>query len=236
MLTALLAFDERRPTWSVPQLASELGVPQSTMYRYVAQLRDVGLLDAIGGGEYRLSERVVGMARSVEGARAELVRVARPHLVALRDEIGETVLVCRRGGAFVYCVDRVESQRPVRLQFDPGQAMPVHAGSSARVLLAATPRHERDALVAGITDPLPEERRALLTPDALDDVLNEGWTQSFEEVDDGIWGVAAAIRAGGAVVASVGTAGPIFRLDEAARDDVISAVRRTASKISAELR
>jgi DNA-binding IclR family transcriptional regulator len=236
MLATLLAFDERRPTWSVPQLATELAVPQSTMYRYIAQLRDVGLLDAVGGGEYRLSERVVGMARSVEGARAELVRVARPHLVALRDEIGETVLVCRRGGAFVYCVDRVESQRPVRLQFDPGQAMPVHAGASARVLLAATPRHERDALVAAVIDSLPAERRALLATEALDAVLAVGWTQSFEEVDEGIWGVAAAIRANGQVVASVGTAGPMYRLDEARRDDVIAAVQRAAERISTELR
>src|SRR6476620_6862413 len=56
LLHALLAFDEHHPSWTVPGLASHLGVPQSTMYRYIALLREVGLVDSAGGGEYRLTE------------------------------------------------------------------------------------------------------------------------------------------------------------------------------------
>ena len=235
LLHALLAFDESHPMWTVPGLATHLGVPQSTMYRYVALLREVGLIDAAGGGEYRLTERVVGLSRGVVSTRASLIEVARPHMVALRDDIDETVLVARRGGAFAYCIDRVESRHPVRLQFDPGQAMAIHAGSSSRVLLANMPRGERDALIADLVDSLPEDRRALITADALDGVRRAGWTESFEEVDDGIWGVAAAITVRGDVVASLGTAGPMFRLDEARRTDIIAKIRRTALQISVDL-
>ena len=78
------------------------------------------------------------------------------------------------------------------------------------------PRGERDALVADVLPRLPEERRVLLAPQALDNVRRAGWTESFEEVDEGIWGVAAAITSRGDVVASVGTAGPMFRLDDQA--------------------
>src|SRR6476659_8751916 len=168
LLHALLAFDEHHPSWTVPGLAAHLGVPQSTMYRYVALLREVGLVDSAGSGEYRLTERVVGLSRGVASARATLVEVARPHIGALRDDIDETVLISRRGGAFAYCVDRVESGHPVRLQFDPGQAMAIYSGSAARVLLASMPRGERDGLVGDVVNRLPEERRNLLSPQALD--------------------------------------------------------------------
>jgi len=235
LLHALLAFDEHHPSWTVPGLASHLGVPQSTMYRYIALLREVGLVDSAGGGEYRLTERIVGLSRGVASARATLVEVARPYITSLRDDIDETVLISRRGGAFAYCVDRAESRHPVRLQFDPGQAMAIHAGSAARVLLASMPRGERDGLVADIVNRLPDERRALLSPQALDNVRRAGWTESFEEVDEGIWGVAAAITSRGEVIASVGTAGPMFRLDERRRGEIISKVRSAASRISADL-
>jgi DNA-binding IclR family transcriptional regulator len=235
LLHALLAFDEAHPSWTVPALASHLGVPQSTMYRYVSLMREVGLVDAAGGAEYRLTERVVGLARGVAAARTTLVEIARPHLLALRDDIDETVLISRRGGAFAYCVDRIESGHPVRLQFDPGQAMPIHAGSAARVLLASVPRSERDSLVAEVIGTLPPERRERLTPRALDEVRDAGWTESFEEVDDGIWGVAAALTLRGEVIASLGTAGPMFRLDAARRADITAKVRQTAGRITVDL-
>ena len=58
---------------------------------------------------------------------------------------------------------------------------------------------------------------------------------AFEEVDEGIWGVAAAVIARGEVVASVGTAGPMYRLAEDRRADIAAKVRATAQAISADL-
>jgi DNA-binding IclR family transcriptional regulator len=113
--------------------------------------------------------------------------------------------------------------------------MAIHAGSASRVLLAAMPRAERDALVADLAPALSMRQRETLTPAALDAVRAAGWTESFEEVDEGIWGVAAAVRSHGDVVASLGTAGPMYRLDDSRRADVIARLRTTASRISADL-
>lgn len=145
------------------------------------------------------------------------------------------MLVARRGGTAAYCVERVESQRPVRLQFDPGQAMDLHAGSLSRVLLSAVPPAERRRYVEGVRPQLPPERLSLLTAEALDATLAAGWTQSFEEVDEGIWGCAAAVRVGDDVVAALGTAAPVFRTDQARRDEIIALVRAAADEIAAAL-
>jgi DNA-binding IclR family transcriptional regulator len=235
LLAVLMAFSEARPVRSVPELAAEAGVPTSSAYRYVAVLREVGLLDSAGGGGYRLTDRIVTLARAAEAARASLVDVAHPYLEALRDEVDETVVLVRRGGRAVYCIDRAESTRPVRLQFDVGQAMPAHSGSSSRVLLASAPRSERDAYVAEVLDGLPANRKALLAEHALDAVAAAGWTESFEEVDDGIWGVAAAVKRESDVVAALGVAGPIYRIDASRRARICEATRHAAAQISAAL-
>ncbi|WP_110241862.1 IclR family transcriptional regulator [Nocardioides gilvus] len=235
LLNTLLLFTEEQPTWSVAELAAELGLSTTSTYRYVGLLREVGLLDSAPHNTYRVTDLVFGLSRACEAAQAPLAEVALPEMTRLRDEIGETVLIARRGGTSAYCVDRVESQRPVRLQFDRGQAMDLHAGSLSRILLSAMPIAERRRYVDSISPGLSPERLQLLTPAALDVTRAEGWTQSFEEVDEGIWGCAAAIRVGDSVVAAIGTAAPVFRTDDALRATIIEKVRTVGQRISAAL-
>lgn len=235
LLNTLLLFTEDQPTWSVGDLAAELSLSTTTTYRYVGLLREVGLLDHGPHNTYRVTDRAFGLSRACEAAQAPLTEIALPVMTRLRDDIGETVLVARRGGTAAYCVDRVESMRPVRLQFDRGQAMDLHAGSLSRILLSAMPTAERSRYVDSISDGLSPEHLETLTPEALARTHAEGWTESFEEVDEGIWGCAAAIRIGDSVVAAIGTAAPVFRTDAAARATIIEKVRDAGQRISASL-
>lgn len=232
LLSTLLCFTETRPTWTVAELAKEMELSVTSTYRYVGLLREVGLLDGAANNAYRVTDLVLGLGRACEAARAPLAEIALPIMTEVRDQIDETVLVARRGGAFAYCVDRVESRRPVRLQFDQGQAMSLHAGSMARVLLAAMNRTERAGYLGPVLPTLPAASAALLSDDALDRTHADGWTESFEEIDEGIWGTAAAIVSNGSVIASIGTAAPIFRSDQGRRDTMIRLMREAAADIS----
>jgi DNA-binding IclR family transcriptional regulator len=205
------------------------------MYRYASLLRETGLIEPIGDSRYRLTDAVVGLAAAADAGRTSLIDAAAGQLAELRDAFDETVLVARRGGTNAYCIAREESSHPVRLQFAVGQAMPLHSGSVARILLAAMPERERTSYRNHHLSSLSSGQQALLSETALARVRTDGWTQSREEVDAGIWGCAAAITQRGQVVAALGTAGPLFRLDEERRKRIIDLVRRSASRISAEL-
>lgn len=235
LLSALLCFSEARPTWSVAELAAELDLSTTSTYRYVALLREVGLLDSAANNTYRVTDLVFGLAKACEAAQAPLAEIALPIMTRVRDAIDETVLIARRGGAAAYCVDRVECRRPVRLQFDKGQAMSLHAGALSRILLSSMTYAERDRYLAPILPDLSDAHAALLTDAALDETLNAGWTESFEEIDEGIWGCAAAIRLGDTVVATIGTAAPIFRSDKRRRARMAEQIRDAAAEISAAL-
>lgn len=235
-LHILMCFSPDRPVWTVAQLSRELGIPLASTYRHLALLREVGLVGtAADKSRYRLTDRVGALARAARAGHLSLLNVALPVLTRVRDQIDETVLVAARSGDEVFCVERVESRRPVPLQFESGQPMSLHRGALARVLLAAMPGDERADYLRRFSADISADRAAALTPGALDAVRALGYTESFEEIDAGIWGVAAAVVQDRSVLVSLGTAAPVHRADAARRARIVELVVCAAHEIGAAL-
>jgi DNA-binding IclR family transcriptional regulator len=232
MLRVLQAFTEHRHTRSVADLATELALPTSTVYRFLSVLREAGLVEDARRGQYRLSGLVIGLGRAAHAAGERLLEIARPVVESVCDASGETTLLITRVRTSAICLDRVESPHPVRLQFDIGQRMSLHRGSASRVLLASMPARERRAYLDTVQP--GQDERALLDADVAA-VDREGWLQSFGEVDEGIWGVAAAIREEGRIGAALGLAGPLYRLQEPERERGIQLVVEGARKITEDI-
>jgi len=231
MLRILTAFDETRHTLSVAELAAVAEIPVSSAYRYLSVLRDERLVEEAEKGHYRLSIRVVAMARAANASMKGIVDVARPVLESVVEATGETTLLIRRLGTSAVCVDRVESVHPVRLQFNRGHLMSLHRGSAARVLLSVLPTAEREAYFRAASVP----RSDALSEVALDRVRDAGWAESFEEVDEGIWGVSAVVEQSGEASAAIGLAAPLFRMGESERKRAITLVRHAALSVTALL-
>lgn len=235
LLQVLFAFTESHPVWTVAELAESLDVPQSMVYRFLALLREQGLIDSAGGKSYRLTDRVLSLADALTAGRPPIGDIALPIMTELRDEFDETVLLSRRGGMYSYCMERVESQQPVRLQFERGAAMSLHRGSMARVLLAAMTPGERASYFSQVANEFPEGRPPQLQDPALSAVAEAGFTESYGEIDDGIWGVAAAVTVEGEVVASLGLAAPLFRTTPEKRQRITDAIVEAAHRVSSML-
>lgn len=232
LLAVLLCFSGNRPIWKVAEIADELGLTPSSAYRYVGLLRETGLLEPVDGNAYRVTDKVIALAEASESGRSSLIDLALPIMTTLRDEIGETVLIARRSGESAFCVERVESRRSVRLQFERGQAMALHAGSMPRLLLSYMPLHERARYLERVLPSLSAESRAAVSDEALDRTAKLGNSESMAEIDEGIWGCAAAIRHGHEVIAVLGTAGPAYRLDSNRRAEIRRTIVEGAARIS----
>ena len=109
---------------------------RSTTYRYLQSLRTSNLLeeDAVRGG-FRLGSRIFELARIAREGLG-LSEIALPIMRDLAREVDETVLLTRRSGNMAVCVERVEIARPIRLSYERGHLLPLHAGAPAKVLLA----------------------------------------------------------------------------------------------------
>ncbi|HEY1746271.1 MAG TPA: IclR family transcriptional regulator [Xanthobacteraceae bacterium] len=231
LLGVVLCFSPDRPHWTVPELCSELDVSQSTMYRYIALLREAGLLEFYRPDGYRLSTRFFTLASAARMGRSRLDEISLPVITAIRDRTDETVLIARRHRDFVYCVERADSSHAVRLQFSPGQPMSLHLGAAARVLLAFAPVQERNRYLASIADKIDARTARLLSPKALGEIVKQGYTESFGEVDEGIWGSAAAIVDNDQVVGALAIAAPIFRTNQRTRKQLVAEVRQGAKEV-----
>jgi DNA-binding IclR family transcriptional regulator len=190
----LLLFDERRLVLSASEVAAELGMSRSTTYRYLQSLRSAGLLEEDDAG-FRLGPRILQLA-AIARRGLGLSEVANPVLRRLASETAETVLLTRRIGSQVICLEREESSHHLRLSYERGQVLPIHAGASALVLLAWLGPKELD----GVLDERPLERFTentttdpLVLRSRLGEIRQRGFVVTFGERDPGVVGVAAPI-------------------------------------------
>lgn len=239
-IDVLLLFNEQQSVLTAEDISERLGMPRSTTYRYLQSLRSYGLVeenDSSGG--FRLGPAVFRLARAARQGLG-LSEVALPIMHELVAQTGETALLTRRANAHVVCIERVESQQRVRLSYERGQVLPLHAGASAKVLLAYLDPEEIEAILRN--GPFPRyTARTMTDPDTLrrqlEVIRSRGYAMSEGEVDDGVRGVAAPIfDAHKRVVAGLSVAGPAFRIDDAVLPDVIHAVQEAADRISSRIR
>ncbi|MET8767239.1 IclR family transcriptional regulator [Streptomyces sp. NPDC004658] len=234
-LDILGMFTDDRPVVSGIEVATALGVAKSTAYRYLQSLVTNRFLEEAPGGGFRLGLRVLELARVARRSYG-LTEVALPALNRLADSVHETVLLTRRVGDLVVCLDRAESQtHRVRISYERGMTLPINAGASALVLLAWSPPEEAEALLRAT-----ELRR--FTPATLTDVdailarlrqiRADGYSVTRSELDHDVLGVAAPVFGDGqSVVAAVSVAAVSSRTSQVAERTIVQQVRATAAEI-----
>jgi DNA-binding IclR family transcriptional regulator/sugar lactone lactonase YvrE len=232
----------RAPTGlSQAELAQQLALPRTTLYRLLGTLVARGLLrrDPL--------RRVYGLGmRCFEYARAayampDLVAAAGAELRALRDMTGETAYLAARDGLEVVALERCDGAHSQRSASAPGQRKPLHCTSQGKAILAALPAAEREALVrelpmTAVTPHSITDRRRLLAE--LRVTAARGWSVDDEEIVPGVRCCGAAIvDAAGQVRGSISIAGPAFRLSservELLGPEVAEAARRIGAQLSA---
>ena len=211
-------FSRDRPAWSLSELSSRLGLPKSTLHRFLVGLEHHGLLRrGHEDGKWRLGHRLFiwgSLAAESTGVR----QVALPILRDLAETTGETVLLTEYHEHQVICIDKIETNRSVRIALQVGARRAPHAGASSKVLMAYLPEAEIDSIIQEkglprycdrtITDPRILARE-------LDQIRQCGYALSYEETDQGAWGIATPIRNWeGEVVAALGVAGPTVRFSD----------------------
>jgi len=228
----LFAF-EKKPVATVKELAAITETPLPTAHRYIAMLKDMGVVEEADQGKYRLTMRVVALAEAAKQG-STLIEAVDPYLRRLQQETGETILLVQSLAGVPVCVHRVESDQQLRLSFETGQPLPALRGASAHLFVAAMPEDERRAYVEDQID-----KGAAPPKSGIDGFLQEveldaqrGWAVSSEEIDDGVWSAAAMIGNSTKMIGTISVPSPVFRMNEAKEQEIIQAVRKTAVEVA----
>jgi DNA-binding IclR family transcriptional regulator len=234
----LLTVVAERGTVSVSAAAEHLGVARSTAHRMLATLLAEGFVrqdpvtKSYGPGR-RMLEVGLSALRNLDVRSA-----ARPELEALREELGETVHLVLLEGTHILFVDSVESNRAVRVGSRTGMQMAAHCTAAGKAILAALPPagldEYLDAMPPGLTANSITDREMVRAEIAR--VAEQGWATNFEESEDGLSAVAAAIpEPSGIARSSITVSLPAERLPPERAPEIAEAVVRSAQAIGARL-
>ena len=120
-------------------LAEELGEPRSSVYRMLATLQQIGVVEP--GSRRGLHRPGLGLVRlgGLVLTRFDERQLLLPVLESLRAQTKETVhLALRRGNQAVF-IERLQGESTHALAIKLGGVLPLHVGASPRALLAFEP-------------------------------------------------------------------------------------------------
>jgi DNA-binding IclR family transcriptional regulator len=234
----LTSFSGEEDELGITTLATRLRLAKSTVHRLASTLTGAGFLEQNGDtGKYRL-----GMALFELGAlvrrRMDVATEGRPKLRELLEKTGETVQMGVVDHLSVLYVYEMESPHAIRMAAAVGGRAPLHCTAVGKVLLAYQPVDFVERVVqAGLTAYTPRtvtRREAIMA--MLSEVRQREHAVDDEESEAGLRAVAAPIRnQNGAVIAAVGVAAPVQRMNRRAMQTCVPTVMATASAVSGRL-
>lgn len=169
----------------------------------------------------------------------DLRKIAHKHLLPLQGDCNETVqLAILRNGKVIY-IDKIDKPDGLSIASYVGLSTDAHATGAGKALLSAlTPQkikqiYKSRALKAYSKNTITNIDKLLAE---LGRIRKQGYALDDEEYYEGVRSVAAPVRAGGEIVASITITGSIFTMSmERIKNELIRMVTGTAEKISSEM-
>lgn len=199
----------------VSELADSTGIPPSTVFNYLATLREREYV-VKDGQEYALANRFIHLGDYAKN-RHDLVDVARREIEPLVEETGETVnIMVEENGLGIYAHSRTAATGLTNFAHTRKREH-LHSTAAGKAILAALPDERVDEILA--ERGLPRQTTGTITDEdelreELEEIREAGVSFNDEENTPGIRAVGAPIRTGGEEVAAVSVAGPINRFDD----------------------
>lgn len=214
----------------VSDISERLGVPLSTVYRYVAALKESGFAHEFDGylvASERLAE--TGLESP------HLVHMAAPVLQRMRRETGMSAVLAVRVHISAVCLDVSLAHPTHRVSFTRGQVRSLYAGASALTLLAHAPQKVVRELLSA---ELRTYTNATLTPEILapylQQIRQDGYAVSHGQITPGMVGVGVPVLVDGVSICSLSLVGEDAR-DSISVPDVVAVLRSGAEELIARL-
>ena len=218
------------------ELSQRTKVAKSTVFRILNTLHHLGYVrrDAQTRA-YSLSQRLSELSHDLDFGPA-LQRIARPHMLRLRNEFGETVNLGRLDLDRVVYLEVVESEHTLRLCERKGGWEHAHASALGKVILAFS----SPGVLAGFLESgrLPALTARTITDPAefrleMQRIRRRGYAFDREEVRQMAVCVAAPILdVEGFAVAGISISGPVSRFNPLRDKTTAQVLAETARQIS----
>ena len=237
-MRVLELFSSARREIGVIEAAVWLGLPKSTLSRWLSSMAAAGFLDRDPvSARYRLSVRLSVLGELARDS-ASLQRLALAELQWLASTTEETSNLAVLVGTEVLNVAAVESPRPLIQTGWVGRRLPCHATAAGKSLLAW---RGTDDIRRLLPDRLPQVASRTITDmdhliEELTQVRTRGYSVAWGEFEDELASVAAPVRDHtGHVIGAITIGGPVSRIPAERLDSYSGPVLQAARSLSEKL-
>jgi DNA-binding IclR family transcriptional regulator len=219
-------------------ISRQVGIHKSTVSRLLSALGREGFVEQNPEtGKWRLGLGLLGLAGAVL-ERIDLREAASIPLRTLVSQTQETINLTVLDGNESVNVESIRSPKAIQYAGRLGRRTPLHCTSTGKVLLAFLGPEERDLILpdrlVSCTKKSIVDRPAL--EQALEQVLEQGYSIAHEEFEEGLSSIAAPIRNHtGQVVATVSISGPSYRMGPGQIEEFVQPLLDAAIEISVNL-
>ncbi len=238
-LAILEVLGHQRGGCSLAELPKALKLHKSTVHRLMMVLERHRLVDKNPKtGRYSLGLKLFELGSKAVAA-LDLRERARPYLDRVLQQTEETVNFSVLDHGEVVYIEKMETQRNLRMASSVGHRFPAYSTALGKAILAELPEAEVDAILRrwGMKARTP---KTITTAKALKAELGtiriRGYAIDDEENEEGARCVGAAVRNHlGRPVAAISVSGPAFRVSRAKIPLIVRAVVSAALELSADL-
>lgn len=217
-------------------IAQELGLSKSTTFGLVSTLENLGLLhQSSQSGKYMLGIKLLTYS-DVLRSSLRLPDMANSLMEKLAIRFGENVHLATLDDGSVLYLGAVTTSHAMQVVVHIGGRAPFYSTSLGKVLVAALPDDEIDALLER-TELIPRTKNTICDKNLfraeLQKVRAQGYASERDEGEIGIACFAAPIRnRAGQVTAAISIAQPTARLERRDPQEIVQALLETARDIS----
>jgi IclR family transcriptional regulator, KDG regulon repressor len=222
----------------ISEVAEALDVHHSTALRLLHSLRRYGLVQEQPDHRYRLGAAVFRLGHRARST-LDLKSMAKPLLMDLHRETGQTVHLAALQDSDVVYVEKVESRQATRVRSRVGAVAPLHSSAVSKVILAFVPEDKRRSLIesASMTQRTPN---TITTTAGLEAELAASHSRGFalddEENEAGIRCIAAPVfGCVDRVEASISITAPTSQVDDVTLRGYLPALRDVAENMSLQM-
>ena len=116
----------------VTELANATALPKTTVHRLLKTFEAYHWVKFNGAKKYQLSWGVLPMAKSFLMS-LDVRAIAQPYMVAIRDQLQQSVNLFLAQGDYRICIERVAADKPLRHDIKIGTVYPIFKGAAGKI-------------------------------------------------------------------------------------------------------
>lgn len=234
-LDVLKMFTREKPEWGGRELANEMQMNHTKVYRILETLESNDFLYKDPETKrYSLGFAVweLGMIM-YEGLNVK--QLIRPILTKLSHDTGESVFLTVLDKDEAVTLEVIEPENKVKFSVSAGSRAPLYVGASYRSILAYLNEHKIEEILQ--LDNLKKfTANTMIDPvelkEELKKIREKGWASSQGEYTEDVIAIAVPLFKDDCIIGSVTVSGPIYRISEEKIAKDLSLLKKATSEVT----